>query len=127
VSGGGGWTPAGTLCAPAPRASPENRPRTATLPGGQSWLDAITAHPAAERHLAVHDQHLTGLNTADEAAWNSGSWQAIPATTVTGTPIRIRDQLSAYAQDAITEVVYQPPGPDIPWELERFIAIAHDI
>jgi 5,10-methylenetetrahydromethanopterin reductase len=75
----------------------------------------------------VHDQHLTGLNTADEAAWNSGSWQAIPSTTVTGTPSRIRDQLSAYAQDGITEVVYQPTGPDIPGELERFIAIAYDI
>jgi 5,10-methylenetetrahydromethanopterin reductase len=98
-----------------------------TLPGGQAWLGAITAHPRSERHLAVHDQHLTGLNAADTAAWNAGSWQAITSTTVTGTPDRIRDKLSAYARDGITEIVYQPTGPDIPGELERFIAIARDV
>jgi 5,10-methylenetetrahydromethanopterin reductase len=95
-----------------------------TLPGGQAWLDAIDAHPRAQRHFAVHDQHLTGLNAADAAAWDAGSWQAITSTTVTGTPGRIRDTLSAYARDGITEIVYQPTGPDIPGELERFIAIA---
>ncbi|MFG3369587.1 LLM class flavin-dependent oxidoreductase [Streptomyces sp. NPDC090032] len=95
-----------------------------SLPGGQAWLDSITARPHNERHLAVHDQHLTDLNAADNAAWNAGSWQAVTATTVTGTPDRIRDQLSAYAQDGITEIVYQPTGPDIPGELTRFIAIA---
>ncbi|MGX5185369.1 hypothetical protein ACWKT5_21675 [Streptomyces avermitilis] len=31
------------------------------------------------------------------------------------------------AQDGITEIVYQPTGPDIPGELERFIAIASDV
>lgn len=97
------------------------------LPGGRAWLDAVSAHPRTERHLAVHDQHLIGLNAADDAAWNAGSWQAITATTVTATPDRIRDTLSAYAQDGITEIVYQPTGPDIPGELERFIAIASDV
>lgn len=97
------------------------------LPGGRAWLDAVSAHPRTERHLAVHDQHLIGLNAADDAAWNAGSWQAITATTVTATPDRIRDTLSAYAQDGITEIVYQPTGPDIPGELERFIAIAGDV
>ncbi|MFF1765649.1 LLM class flavin-dependent oxidoreductase [Streptomyces sp. NPDC058249] len=98
-----------------------------TLPGGQAWLDAITAHPHTERHLAVHDQHLTGLSAADSAAWNTGSWKAITSTTVTGTPDRIRETLSAYARDGITEIVYQPTGADIPGELERFIAIARAV
>jgi 5,10-methylenetetrahydromethanopterin reductase len=75
----------------------------------------------------VHDQHLAGLNAADKAAWNMGSWQAITSTTVTGSPKRIRDQLSAYARDGITEIVYQPTGLDISGELERFIAIARDV
>jgi 5,10-methylenetetrahydromethanopterin reductase len=97
------------------------------LPGGQAWLDAVNAHPRAERHFAVHEQHLTDLNAADNAAWNEGSWQAITSTTVTGPPGRIRDRLSAYARDGITEIVYQPTGPDIPGELERFIAIARDV
>ncbi|MFF1653891.1 LLM class flavin-dependent oxidoreductase [Streptomyces sp. NPDC058255] len=98
-----------------------------TLPGGQAWLDAITAHPHTERHLAVHDQHLTGLSAADSAAWNTGSWKAITSTTVTGTPDRIRETLSAYARDGITEIVYQPTGADIPGELERVIAIARAV
>ncbi len=97
------------------------------MPGGQAWLDAVTSYPRTERRLAVHDQHLTGLNAADNAAWNSGSWQAITSTTVTGTPHRIRDQLTAYARDGFTGIVYQPTGPDIPGELEHVIAVTHDL
>jgi 5,10-methylenetetrahydromethanopterin reductase len=94
------------------------------LPGGQEWLDAITAQPERERHLAVHDQHLVGLNQADEAAWTAGGWQAIPTTTVTGSPAHITEQLARYADQGITEIIYQPSGPAITDELERFITIA---
>lgn len=97
-----------------------------TLPGAEAWLDAVTAHPRTERHLAVHDQHLTDLNAADNTAWNAGSWQVITSTTVTGPPDRIRDQLSACARDGIIEIIYQPTGPDILGELEHFITIARD-
>jgi 5,10-methylenetetrahydromethanopterin reductase len=96
------------------------------LPGGQEWLDAITAQPERERHLAVHDQHLVGLNQADRAAWAAGGWQAIPTTTVTGSPAHITEQLARYADQGITEIIYQPSGPDITDELERFITIAHE-
>jgi 5,10-methylenetetrahydromethanopterin reductase len=94
------------------------------LPGGQDWLKVINAQPEHERHLAVHDQHLVGLNPADEAAWAAGSWRAIPTTTVTGSPARIAKQLAHYADQGITEIVYQPAGPDITGELERFITVA---
>lgn len=94
---------------------------------GSTPSPPITAHPRTERHLAVHDQHLTGLNAADNTAWNAGSRQAITSTTVTGPPDRIRDRLRAYARNGITEIVYQPTCPDIPGELEHFIAIARDV
>jgi 5,10-methylenetetrahydromethanopterin reductase len=94
------------------------------LPGGQEWLDVITAHPERERHFAVHDQHLVGLNQADAAAWAAGSWKAIPTTTVTGSPALIREQLARYVEAGITEIIYQPVGPDLVGELERFIAVA---
>jgi 5,10-methylenetetrahydromethanopterin reductase len=94
------------------------------LPGGQEWLDAITAQPERERHLAVHDQHLVGLNQADQAAWAAGGWQAIPITTVTGSPAHITEQLARYADQGITEIIYQPSGPAITDELERFVTIA---
>jgi len=94
------------------------------LPGGQAWLDHIEAVPQQRRHLAVHDRHLTELNAADQAAWAAGAWQAIPATTVTSSAPEIAKQLSGFAAQGITEVIYQPTGPDIPAELEAFIVAA---
>jgi 5,10-methylenetetrahydromethanopterin reductase len=96
----------------------------AALPGGQAWLDAINLVPERERHLAVHDQHLVGLNHADQAAWAAGSWAVIPATTLTGSVAELRDRLAAFADQGITEIVYQPTGPDIAGELEAFINVA---
>jgi 5,10-methylenetetrahydromethanopterin reductase len=94
------------------------------LPGGEQWLKVITAQPERERHLAVHDQHLVGLNQADEAAWAAGGWNAVPVTTVTGSPAHIAGQLAGYADQGVTEIIYQPAGPDIAGELERFLGAA---
>jgi 5,10-methylenetetrahydromethanopterin reductase len=96
----------------------------AALPGGQAWLDEVNRVPERERHLAVHDQHLVGLNDADQAAWAAGSWAAIPITTLTGSVAQLRERLSAFADQGITEIVYQPTGPDIAGELEAFIHVA---
>jgi hypothetical protein len=84
----------------------------AALPGGQAWPEVIGRVPEHETHLAVHDQHLVGLNDADEAAWAARSWAAIPTTTVTGSARQLRQRLSAFAAEGITEIVYQPTGPD---------------
>jgi 5,10-methylenetetrahydromethanopterin reductase len=67
------------------------------------------------------------LNAADQAAWDAGSWTAIPKTTFTGTVSHLRDRLEAVAEAGITEIVYQPAGSDIPGELEAFIDVARDI
>jgi 5,10-methylenetetrahydromethanopterin reductase len=95
-----------------------------TLPGGQAWLDVISQAPERERHLAVHDHHLVALNAADRAAWAAGSWAAIPTTTVTGSATQLADRLAGYAEQGITEILYQPTGPDIAHELEAFITVA---
>jgi 5,10-methylenetetrahydromethanopterin reductase len=97
------------------------------LPAGQVWLDMINQTPSEERHLAVHDHHLVGLSTADEAAWAAGSWSAIPNITLTGSPAQLTEQLTAIAEQGITEIVYQPTGPDIPHELEAFIRAARAV
>ncbi|MGC9670072.1 LLM class flavin-dependent oxidoreductase [Planosporangium sp. 12N6] len=99
----------------------------AALPDGQAWLAVIQRVPERDRHLAVHDQHLVTLNAADEAAWAAGSWTAIPTTTVTGSARQLRQRLSAFAEDGITEIVYQPTGPDIAGELEAFIKAANKL
>jgi 5,10-methylenetetrahydromethanopterin reductase len=68
------------------------------LPAGRVWLDSINQTPEPDRHLAVHHQHLVGLNQADEAAWAAGSWAAIPATTVTGSAAELTERLAAFAE-----------------------------
>jgi 5,10-methylenetetrahydromethanopterin reductase len=96
----------------------------ATLPGGPAWLDAVNQAPEKERHFAVFDQHLVALSDADQVAWAAGSWAAIPATTVTGSAAQLRERLAEYAEQGITEILYQPAGPDIANELEAFLAAA---
>jgi 5,10-methylenetetrahydromethanopterin reductase len=90
------------------------------LPGGDAWLDTINQSPPQDRHLAVHEQHLVALNHADTAAWAAGSWKAIRQTTVTGTADEIGQRVSELAAEGITEIIYQPTGPDIIGELETF-------
>jgi 5,10-methylenetetrahydromethanopterin reductase len=88
------------------------------------WLDAINETPPQDRHLAVHDQHLVGLNHADAAAWTAGSWNAIAQTTLTGSADEIAYRIRELAAAGITEIVYQPTGPEIAGELEAFLAAA---
>ena len=78
-------------------------------------------------HLVVHDQHLFALNQADEAAWAAGSWAAIPTTTLTGSAAQLAERLAAIAEQGVTEIVYQPTGPEIPRELEAFITAARAV
>ena len=95
-----------------------------TLPAGDVWLDAINQSPPQDRHLAVHDRHLIALNRADTAAWAAGSWRAFGQTTLTGTADEIGRRVGELAAEGITEIIYQPTGPDIPGELETFHAAA---
>lgn len=97
------------------------------LPGGQVWLDVVNQTPERERHLVVHDQHLVALNQADEAAWARGSWAAIPTTTLTGSAAQLTERLAMFAEQGVTEIVYQPTGPDITRELEAFITAARAV
>jgi 5,10-methylenetetrahydromethanopterin reductase len=97
-----------------------------TLPGGDVWLDIIEQTPPQDRHFAVHDQHLVALNTADTAAWAAGSWKAIPDTTLTGTAVDIGRRINDLAAQGITEIIYQPTGPDIAAELTAFHVAARN-
>jgi 5,10-methylenetetrahydromethanopterin reductase len=97
------------------------------LPAGQVWLDVVNQTPDRDRHLAVFDQHLVALSRADEAAWAAGSWAAIPTTTLTGSAAQLTERLAVIAEQGVTEVVYQPTGPDITRELETFITAARAV
>jgi 5,10-methylenetetrahydromethanopterin reductase len=96
----------------------------AEMPGGAAWLEQIERVPEAERHLAVHEQHCVGLSAADEAAWAAGAHGLLKAVTVSGSGDEVRERLAALAEQGATEIVYQPAGPDIRGELERFMEAA---
>jgi 5,10-methylenetetrahydromethanopterin reductase len=68
----------------------------------------------------VHDRHLVALNRADATAWAAGSWKGIVQTTLTGRANEIGRRVSELAAEGVTEIIYQPTGPDITGELEAF-------
>ncbi|PXY27794.1 LLM class flavin-dependent oxidoreductase [Prauserella muralis] len=91
------------------------------LPGGQEWLKVVEASPQEHRHLAVHSGHCVALNAADEAAWRAGGSSTLGNVTLSGTREQVRRRIDDYRSRGVTEIVFQPCGPDIEAELERFL------
>ena len=116
-AGGAGAGPGNAL---AYHAAYEFGGDVTALPAGDVWLDTINQTPPQDRHFAVHDQHLIALNRADAAAWAAGSWKAITHTTLTGSADEIGRRVNEIAAQGITEIIYQPTGPDIAGELAAF-------
>ena len=46
---------------------------------------------------------------------------------MTGSAAEVRERLGALAAVGVTEIAYQPAGPDIPRELEAFAAAADGV
>lgn len=94
----------------------------ADIPGGKEWMVDIDARREDERHLAVHAGHCIELNRADKAAWAVTGPALLPSTTVTGTADDVRARVDELESNGVTEVVYQPCGPDTRRELEAMFA-----
>jgi 5,10-methylenetetrahydromethanopterin reductase len=94
------------------------------LPGGAQWRAVVERAPADERHLLVHSQHCVGLNEADAAAWDAGGHAMLEQATMSGTAGRLRGRLAELADHGVTELVFQPCGPDVRRELEAFMDTA---
>ena len=97
---------------------------SAISPAAREWMDVVERTPADQRHLAVHVGHCVELNEADRAAWDAGGHAMLRDVTLSGTPDEIRDRLDELAAHGVTEIVFQPCGPDVAGELERFLAAA---
>jgi 5,10-methylenetetrahydromethanopterin reductase len=72
----------------------------------------------------VHAQHCVGLNAADAAAWRAGGSRMLRDVTMSGTRAELRERLAGLAAHGVTELVFQPCGPDIRRELEVFMDTA---
>jgi 5,10-methylenetetrahydromethanopterin reductase len=94
------------------------------LPGGEQWLAVVDKSPADERHLAVHSGHCVALNEADRAAWDAEGHAILNDVTISGTREQVRRKLDGLAARGVTEIVFQPCGPDVEAELERFLDAA---
>jgi 5,10-methylenetetrahydromethanopterin reductase len=88
------------------------------LPGGEGWVTAIEAIPERDRHLVTHEGHLVRLTPVDEAAVTEAA-DLIPAMSFSGTPEVLRKKVTEFESIGVTEIAFQPAGPDIPGELTR--------
>jgi 5,10-methylenetetrahydromethanopterin reductase len=92
------------------------------FPGGAEWLDALQAFPPDEQHLALHEGHLIAANERDRTVVTGALLARLGyARDAAGWRQRLVELEAAGA----TEVAFQPAGPDIPGELERFAAAVH--
>jgi 5,10-methylenetetrahydromethanopterin reductase len=96
----------------------------ATLAGGEAWNEVVNRTPTDRRHLAVHSGHCVELNEADRAAWDAGGSALLTSATLSGTVKEVRAKLGDLSDRGVTEIVFQPCGPDVRRELERFLEAA---
>jgi len=99
----------------------ENGRAMSDLPRGEEWLAAYADVAPDERHLAIHEGHLVAVNERDRPFVTP---EILEATGATFRPAELRDRLAQMAEEGMTEIAYQPAGPDIPRELEAFAAAA---
>jgi 5,10-methylenetetrahydromethanopterin reductase len=93
------------------------------LPGGLEWRDAIEAVDQEHRHLAIHEGHLAVLSGHDETLVAMAA-SLLPKWTVTGTAVEVRARLAKLPAAGVSEIAYQPMGPDIARELTAFAEAA---
>jgi 5,10-methylenetetrahydromethanopterin reductase len=89
------------------------------LPQGTAWRELVERSQASERHLAVHAGHQIELNDADAVLFPAAA-PLISQAALVGSASRVREQVREWHRSGITEVTFQPSGPDIHGELERF-------
>jgi 5,10-methylenetetrahydromethanopterin reductase len=92
------------------------------LPLGQDWLAAIDAErPEGQRHLAVHEGHVTLVQPRDQAVLDAAG-DALASTGWVGSASDIKAKAEAAAASGVHEVLYTPAGPDAAREMRAFAA-----
>lgn len=90
------------------------------MPGGKRWRTAIdAARPEHERHLDVHQGHLTMLTDRDRDL-AAAAGRDLLSVGWSGTPAQLRDKAAQAAAAGVTEIVYVPTWPDVTAELSAY-------
>jgi 5,10-methylenetetrahydromethanopterin reductase len=92
------------------------------MPGGAEWLARIDSErDEGERHLAVHQGHLSAITERDRPLLQEAG-ERILSVGWTGTADQIRKHLDEVGEAGVTEILYMACGPNIAQELERMAA-----
>jgi 5,10-methylenetetrahydromethanopterin reductase len=89
----------------------------AAFPGGEAWKAEVEAIPLDVRHLRLHEHHMVGVPERDRAVVTG---EAVQAMTWTGTPEEMRARFDEFERAGVTEVYYEPVGPDLRGEIIAF-------
>ena len=92
----------------------------AGMPGGEEWLAGINAErPEGERHLAVHEGHITDVMPRDEGVLALAG-DALATTGWVGTAEQVHERASALAAEGGTDLMFTPAG-DFSREMRTWI------
>lgn len=85
------------------------------VPNGAAWSEVYAREPERTRHLALHDKHLIAVNSRDKPFVNGA---LLVNQGVALDRAAWREKFAALAAMGVTEIAYQPAGPNIARELE---------
>jgi len=89
------------------------------MPEGEAWLAAVNAErPEGQRHLAVHEGHVTNVMPRDFAALDAAG-DALATTGWVGTREELRAKAHAAEAAGTKEILFTPAG-DIEREMRAF-------
>ncbi len=86
-----------------------------------AWAEGIESIDERTRHLAIHDRHLIAVTERDRPHVTG---ELIRAFTYTGSRAEISEKIAAAAAAGVSEIAFQPAGPDIPRELTAWASAA---
>jgi 5,10-methylenetetrahydromethanopterin reductase len=84
-----------------------------------TWAEGIESIDERTRHLAIHDRHLVAVTERDRPFVTGDLARAF---TYTGSAAEIGEKIAAAGAAGVTEIAFQPAGPDIARELTAFFA-----
>ena len=95
------------------------------MPGGAEWLaDVESARPEGERHLTVHDGHVTEVVGRDLVVLDLATEETLAGVGWTGNASTIREKLTHASNAGVKEILYTPAGPDVDREMRAFAKAA---
>lgn len=95
------------------------------MPGGAEWLaDVEAARPEAERHLAVHEGHVTEVFGRDQVVLDLADEVTLAGVGWTGDAASIKAKVAHASSMGVREILYTPAGPDVEREMRAFASAA---